>query len=95
MRYLIGYGYGWRFFYAAGWMFGITCLGTLLLRCAGERDKGFWYSLDMILPLVRLDERHYNGELPSRRLTWYFYGHQLVGYFLILIVIAGLSGLME
>ena len=41
LRFLIGYGYGWRIFYAVAWMLGIACLGTLLLRCANEKDKGF------------------------------------------------------
>ena len=95
MRSVIGYGYGWRTFFALFWLGGLVIVGRVVLLVAREEgDIGFWYSLDMVLPVVRLKEQHYTVDLK----TWaqyYFYAHQMIGYVLLFYVIAGLSGLTE
>lgn len=55
---------------------------------------GFWYSLDMLLPVIRLREKHYKVGLEGW-LQVYFYLHKIMGYMLIFFVIAGLSGLTD
>ncbi len=99
---VIGYGYGWLKFLALIWVGVLVILGTFILRIAGERDKilsGFlnsaFYSLDMLLPVIRLRERHYKDVDLSTWARYYFYFHQIMGYVLIFFVIAGLSGLTK
>ena len=52
----------------------------------------FWYSIDMLLPGIQLREGH--KELPGWR-RHYFRAHRLVGYALLLLVVAGLTGLTD
>ena len=98
----VGYGYGWLKFLALVWVGVLVVLGSFILHIAKERDKiiaGFLnsacYSLDMLLPIIRLRDRHYKD---LDLITWaryYFYFHQIMGYVLIFFVLAGLSGLVE
>ena len=74
-------------------------IGYVLLRTEVNRKKkmddedlGFWYSIDMLLPVVHLRERHYERDLQGWP-KWYFYVHRIVGYLLTFFVIAGLAGL--
>ena len=97
----IGYGYGWRFSRALAWIVFFTGLGTVILRVRGEcsadgRRLGVWYSLDMLLPIIRLDERHYEVDTsPNTCAAYYFYFHKMAGYVLVALVLAGLTGLVE
>ena len=98
----VGYGYGWLKFLALVWVGVLVMLGTFILHIAGERDKiiaGFLkracYSLDMLLPVIRLREQHYKDVDLITWARYYFYFHQIMGYVLILFVLAGLSGLVE
>ena len=98
----VGYGYGWLKFLALVWVAVLVILGTFILRIAGERDKvilGFLnsacYSLDMLLPIIRLRERHYKDVDLITWARYFFYFHQIMGYVLIFFVLAGLSGLVE
>ncbi len=100
LRMTIGYGYGWRYFWALGWVAFFTLLGTGILRWENERlndskKLGFWYSFDMLLPIIRLRERHYKVDLSNKWVRSYFYVHKLIGYVLVFFVIAGLAGLTE
>ena len=95
LKCLIGYGYGWKTFRVLFWVVAFVGFGVYILRRTGETNKGFWYSLDMILPGIRLSEDHYNSRLGNPRAQYYFFFHQLVGYVLIVFVIAALSGLTE
>ncbi len=102
LQFTIGYGYGWRYFTALAWMTVFTYLGMAILFLKGERLQGgaklgdcFWYSLDMMLLIIRLDEKHYEILLPNRSVKIYYYMHKFAGYVLVFFVIAGLTGLTE
>ena len=100
LKFFIGYGYGLRSFYALYWIAGLTVFGTVLLCCAKESARdgtklGFWYSLDMLLPVIRLREQHYTDVDLKTWAKYYFYFHKIMGYVLIFFVLAGLSGLTE
>ena len=103
LNYTIGYGLGTRYFRSLYWILGIVLLGWGVLWLSGqnrfieqdgkpELKLGFFCSLDLLLPIIRLRERHYEVDLenPARL---YFYFHQIMGYVLASFLIAGLSGL--
>ena len=99
LKVTIGYGYGFRYFRLLYWVLGLLVIGTLLLFINLEKDNdgkkiGFWYSLDMLLPVIKLREKHYKMDLQTP-VKYYFYFHQIMGYLLIFFLIAGLSGIME
>ena len=94
---VVGYGYYPQNTFR--WAAGFVVLGALVLRIFGEGPKngmpfGFAYSFDMLLPLVRLREKHYSIDLagPAR---YYFYIHKIMGWVLASFFIAGLSGLTQ
>ena len=106
LKIFIGYGYGWRMFVALLWIVGLVAVGTLILHFSKERDRycilqARWgvgcacYSLDMILPLIHLRERHYTVVDLITWAKYYFYFHKIMGYILVFFVIAGLSGLTQ
>ncbi|MCH7539677.1 MAG: hypothetical protein IH999_04665 [Proteobacteria bacterium] len=110
LKVVIGYGYGYRYFYSLAWMAVLVLVGVGVLRLADEQKKqqiadeqknqkipvGFWYSLDMALPIIRLREAHYEEvDLVSRPARIYFYAHKTLGYLLLFFFIAGLSGLTK
>ena len=99
LRWTIRYGYG------AGELQALLCampflvIGVIAARrkgksASGNEKLGFWYSLDMLLPGIWLREGH-------AQVVWsggwkhYFMFHRLVGYFLLIFVLAGLAGLAE
>ena len=99
-KYLIGYGYGWRTFRALLWVGALSLLGTLVLLISGNRRKteytlGFWYSLDLLIPGIRLRQRHYDAVELTGWANYYFYVHKIFGYLLLFFVLAGLSGLVQ
>jgi hypothetical protein len=72
--------------------------------------RGFWFSFDYLLPVIRLREDHYKevalasiaqarfpylGVQLSIPVRGYFYFHQIVGYILVFFLIAALSGIIE
>jgi hypothetical protein len=92
-------GYGYRIYLAVLWSLGFILVGVVVLRLSGQGPAnnmpyGVVYSLDMLLPIVRLRESNYKIELagPAR---YYFYFHRLMGYVLGSFLIAGLSGLAK
>ena len=105
LKIFIGYGYGWRIFCALGWIVGFVGAGTLILHFSKERGRHCilrdrlvdcaCYSLDMILPLIHLRERHYTVVDLITWAKYYFYFHKIMGYILVFFVIAGLSGLTQ
>ena len=100
LKFTIGYGYGLRYFWVVGWLVIFTLIGTCWLRCEKEchdngKKLGFWFSLDMLLPIIQLRKRHYEIDLPDKGVRYYFFSHKLVGYVLVFFVIAGLTGLTE
>jgi len=78
---------------------GFVVLGALVLRVSGEGAAnhmpfGIAYSLDMLLPVIRLREAHYEIELRGWP-RYYFYGHKLMGYVLASFVVAAVGGLTQ
>ncbi len=61
-----------------------------------ERNIGWcaFYSLDLLLPIIKLDERHYKIELEGVA-RYYFYFHIVIGFILASFVAAGISGLVQ
>jgi uncharacterized protein YjbI with pentapeptide repeats len=97
LKVLIGYGY--RIYYSSYWFIGFVGLGTLVLWVTGQGQSnkmpyGFSYSLDMLLPIVRLRERHNEIDL-SGFARYYFYVHKVMGYVLVSFLLAGLAGLTK
>ena len=101
LQLTIGYGYGLGYFLVLFWVLGITLAGWLVLalkvnlqRGQHQEKLGFWYSFDMLLPIVRLRQLHSDIDIDGWP-RWYFFFHQMVGYVLTFFVIAGLTGLSE
>jgi hypothetical protein len=55
---------------------------------------GFAYSFDMLLPLIKLRERHYSIDLAGWP-RYYFYFHKSIGFVLASFLVAGLAGLTK
>jgi hypothetical protein len=94
---LIGYGY--HPFRALWWALGLVFVGVAVLRLSGEGKRtsmpyGLTYSVDMLLPIIRLREKNYEAELKGYA-RYYFYVHKIMGYVLASFLIAGLSGLTK
>jgi hypothetical protein len=92
-------GYGYYPERSFGWAALFVILGAVVLRVSGEGPKngmpfGLAYSFDMLLPIVRLREKHYSIDLagPAR---YYFYGHRIMGWVLASFLVAGISGLIK
>ena len=99
LRWLIAYGYGAGELQALFWATPFFLFGGVLAQRRAKPDSdgnrpGFWYSLDMLLPGMWLNENHPKLTL-DRGARWYFNVHRLVGYVLLLFVVAGLAGLTE
>ena len=70
LKWLIGYGY--YPYYAMGWAIGLVIVGALVLRVSGEGPPDIVsYSFDMLLPIIKLRESHFQIDLK----TWarYFF----------------------
>ena len=99
LRLIIGYGYGARELWALFWALPFLWVGCVVAQnkeigasdASGER-LGFWYSFDMLLPGIWLNEKH-SGILLNRQARYYFYVHRLVGFVLLSFAVAGLAGL--
>ena len=99
LRWTVGYGYG----YGAGelcallWVTAVFFIGGAIALCTravspdGER-LGFWYSADLLLPGIQFSRRFGEFEL-SGWPRYYFRVHRLVGYGLLLFVVAGVTDL--
>lgn len=92
-------GYGYRIYYTTFWIIGFVVVGALVFRSTAEAQRhnmpyGIAYSLDLLLPVIRLRERHYDIDLTGWP-RYYFYFHRLMGYVLASLLIAGLSGLAK
>jgi hypothetical protein len=99
LKWVIGYGYGYGNFYSLLWVAVFVVIGSLVLKFnTTARVRGIWwrtfYSFDMILPLIRLDERNYKIALEGFA-RFYFYIHITIGYLLATFFVAGISGLTK
>jgi hypothetical protein len=81
---------------------GFLVLGFLVVRLSGEGQrisysydvKPLAYSFDLLLPIIRLREKHYQVDLNG----WvrnYFYLHKVMGYWLAAFLIAWIAGLTK
>lgn len=100
-KWFIGYGY--HLFRSVYWALGFLVAGVLALRASGEGRKisrhynivyGTAYSFDLLLPIIRLREKHYQIDLHGW-VRYYFYVHRIMGYVLVSFLIAGISGLTK
>ena len=100
-KWFIGYGY--HKFWSVYWAFGFLLAGTALLWLSGEGRRlsrhynllyGIFYSFDLLLPIIRLREKHYKVDLRGW-VRYYFYVHRTMGYVLASFLIAGISGLTK
>jgi hypothetical protein len=92
-------GYGYRPWYAAIWIVFFLGVGTTIFKMSkrGEQHTvldSLAFSIDLLLPVVRLREIHYDLDLPGSE-RYYFYFHQLVGYLLAVYLVASFSGLFK
>jgi hypothetical protein len=95
-------GYGYRLEQALYWVAAFVAVGAILLRLSKQSlSNGLkaWsdkivYSIDVLLPIIRLRETNYRIDLTGS-LAWYFYFHKIMGYLLASFLIAGLSGLTK
>jgi hypothetical protein len=97
LKYLIGYGY--YPYRSIVWVFLLVIVGAVVLRVSGQGPKndmpiGLSYSFDMLLPVIRLREQHYNVDLTGAP-RYYFYCHKIMGWVLASFLVAGLSGLTK
>lgn len=96
-KYTIGYGY--KLHWVLYWIFLFVCVGALIFRSTSEARLrlmpfGISYSFDMLLPIVRLREEHYEIDLKGLA-RYYFYLHKLVGWALGLLLAAAMSGIAK
>jgi len=96
---LIVVGFGYRYRFAFIWVIALTFIGAFVLRATGQglangMPCGFAYSIDMLLPIIRLNESHYTVRLVGFA-KYYFYFHIISGYALASFLIAGLSGITK
>jgi hypothetical protein len=80
---------------------GLTIFGAVMLRVSKEGPRnqmpiGLAFSFDMLLPIIRLREKHYTDvDLQPGYARYYFYLHKIMGYVLASFVIAALAALMK
>jgi len=92
-------GYGHHIERALGWSVGLVILGAFVLGISGEGRKngmpvGLSYSFDMLLPIIKLRDAHYDIDLKGWP-RYYFYAHKIAGFVLASFLVAGISGLTK
>lgn len=98
LKWVIGYGYGYRYFLSLLWVTAITLIGVLVLATVDSGAPSTLaqkaaFSFDLLLPIIKLDESHKLMFEGWQR--YYFYVHQLMGFLLGSFVVAGLSGITK
>jgi hypothetical protein len=92
-------GYGHYIERAIIWTVVLVMLGAIVLRISGEGPKhglpiGLSYSFDMLLPVIKLRDAHYEIDLVGWP-RYYFYVHKIAGFVLASFLVAGISGLTK
>ncbi len=100
LRATIGYGLGYRYCRSLIWALALVYVGAVVFASSDANwPKTIWrcfgYSLDMMLPLVQLAKDHYDKVDISGWQRYYFYFHQLSGFVLASVVLAGLAGVIR
>jgi hypothetical protein len=91
-------GYGYRLGLLAWWALLFTAVGVLLMQRFGAylieniADNAA-FSLGMMFPMLRIEDPEAIKNLGL--LKYYFYSLKIVGYFLISMLIAGVSGILK
>lgn len=99
-------GYGRRPWLALFWSTGFVGLGWFVFR---ERRSmtpqkkehysrtyhAFWYSIDLFLPVIQLQEASIWMPDPDYRFAWYANVHRILGWILIPIGLAAVTGLIR
>ena len=98
LKWVIGYGYGYRYFFSLFWVVAITLIGVFVLATVDNGAPSTLaqkaaFSFDLLLPIIKLDESHKIMFEGWQR--YYFYVHQLMGFVLGSFVVAGLSGITK
>jgi hypothetical protein len=100
-KWVIGYGH--HLFWSIYWALGFLITGALVLWLSNEGRRisrhynilyGIAYSFDLLLPIIRLREKHYQIDLHGW-VRYYFFVHRIMGYVLASFLIAGISGLTK
>ena len=94
-KLLIGYGY--QMWLPIVWAFGFVTAGAFVFRQTSEARRehmpyGISYSFDMLLPLIRLRQKHYEIDLKEGMARYYFYVHKIAGWVIGSFIVAGLAG---
>jgi hypothetical protein len=95
-KYFVGYGYYFEWAFIPVVLLLIA--GIVIMRASDETVRlqlpwwGAAYTLDMLLPLIRLRDSHYTITLTGWAQT-YFYFHKIMGYVLASVLIAAAAGL--
>ena len=97
LKWMIGYGYHPE--QSILWALGLVAVGAIVLRISGEGPRngmpyGLAYSFDILLPAIRLRDKHYAIDLTGWA-RYYFYLHRIMGFLLASFLIAGVSGLTK
>ena len=106
LEYGIGYGsglYAIRRVLCGGVI--LSMIGWFILYVTGEYQKhvgpleeciGFWFSLDYLLPIIRLQDAYYEKvNLSTGFVRYYFHAHQVIGHAMASYLIAVLSGITK
>ncbi|HEX6375052.1 MAG TPA: hypothetical protein VFZ91_04975 [Allosphingosinicella sp.] len=100
---IIGYGIGYRFFFALGWAILLTLVGAAVLGPGPVGGGEFVlttylekaaYSFDQLLPIIELNRGFSEVSLPAP-VENYFYAHKLLGFLLGSFIAAGVAGLTQ
>jgi len=96
-RLIVGYGY--QPTRALIWISVLIGIGAVVLKFTKQGIQnnlpfGLSYSLDMLLPIVKLRGSHYDIKLHGFA-KYYFYAHQLFGYILVGFLLAGLANVTK
>jgi len=89
-------GYGYHPYWALGWLGGIIALGTLFAQASDHKNlpnvlESLEYSADMVVPIIKLRAKHSDIDHTNPKIRWYFYLHQLMGYFLAYYIITAMT----
>ena len=100
LRATIGYGLGYRYCWSLIWAIALIYVGAVVFASSDANwPKTVWrcfgYSLDMVLPVVQLAKEHYDKVDITGWQRYYFYFHQLSGFVLASVVLAGLAGVIR
>lgn len=93
-------GYGFRYRWSVCWVGALTASGMAALYWSNEGPSDatwtsrFFYTLDMILPIIELDKA-YDGVVLTGCTQIYFYFLKIMGFVLASFIVAGLGGLTK